>query len=125
MRKAVEELKRQNINKIIAIGHSGIDIDQKVAKEVDGVDIVVGGHEHALLYTGKRLSLPMLYLYPQVYGNPAPAPTLRIREGKEILEGEKEEAGRESPIFASLISLSPMKRLISRLKKHSRCLSPT
>ena len=124
MRKAVEELKRQNINKIIAIGHSGIDIDQKVAKEVDGVDIVVGGHEHALLYTGKQLSLTMLYLYPYVYGNPAPAPTLGIR-GKEILEGEKEEAGRESPIFASLISLSPMKRLISRLKKRSRCLSPT
>ena len=59
MRKAVEELKRQNINKIIAIGHSGIDIDQKVAKEVDGVDIVVGGHEHALLYTGKQLSLTL------------------------------------------------------------------
>ena len=57
MRKAVEELKRQNINKIIAIGHSGIDIDQKVAKEVEGVDIVVGGHEHALLYTGKQRSL--------------------------------------------------------------------
>ena len=64
VRKAVEELKRQNINKIIAIGHSGIDIDQKVAKEVEGVDIVVGGHEHALLYTGKQLSLTMLYLYP-------------------------------------------------------------
>ena len=64
VRKAVEDLKRQNINKIIAIGHSGIDIDQKVAKEVDGVDIVVGGHEHALLYTGKQLSLTMLYLYP-------------------------------------------------------------
>ena len=59
VRKAVEELKRQNINKIIAIGHSGIDIDQKVAKEVEGVDIVVGGHEHALLYTGKQLSLTL------------------------------------------------------------------
>ena len=59
MRKAVEELKRQNINKIIAIGHSGIDIDQKVAKEVEGVDIVVGGHEHALLYRGKQLSLTL------------------------------------------------------------------
>ena len=64
MRKAVEELKQQNINKIIAIGHSGIDIDLKIAKEVDGVDIVVGGHEHALLYTGEQLSLTMFYLYP-------------------------------------------------------------
>ena len=53
VRSAVEELKKQNIDKIIAVGHSGIEMDKKIAKEVDGVDIVVGGHSHTFLYTGK------------------------------------------------------------------------
>ena len=52
LKSAVQELKKQNINKIIAVGHSGIDMDKKIAKEVDGVDIVVGGHTNTFLYTG-------------------------------------------------------------------------
>ena len=40
----MEELKKQNINKIIAVGHAGIEMDKRIAKEVDGVDVVVGGH---------------------------------------------------------------------------------
>ena len=54
MRKAVEELKQQNINKIIAVGHAGIEMDKRIAKEVDGVDIVVGGHTNTFLYTGTK-----------------------------------------------------------------------
>lgn len=52
VRSAVEELKKMNINKIIAIGHSGIDMDKKIAREVDGIDIVVGGHSNTFLFTG-------------------------------------------------------------------------
>ena len=52
VRSAVKELNKLNINKIIAIGHAGIDMDKKVAKEVDGLDIVVGGHTNTFLYTG-------------------------------------------------------------------------
>ena len=57
VRKAVEELKQQNINKIIAVGHARIDIDKRIAKEVDGVDIVVGGHTNTFLYTGTKATL--------------------------------------------------------------------
>ena len=53
----MEELKKQNINKIIAVGHSGIEMDKKIAKEVDGVDIVVGGHTNTFLYTGEAALL--------------------------------------------------------------------
>ena len=59
MRKAVEELKQQNINKIIAVGHARIDIDKRIAKEVDGVDIVVGGHTNTFLYTGTKATLKL------------------------------------------------------------------
>ena len=40
------------IELIIALGHSGFKIDQRIAREVDGVDLVVGGHSNTFLYTG-------------------------------------------------------------------------
>ncbi|XP_042362777.1 snake venom 5'-nucleotidase-like [Plectropomus leopardus] len=48
----VDELKKQGVNKIIALGHSGIDVDKEIAKKVSGVDIVIGGHSDTFLYTG-------------------------------------------------------------------------
>ncbi|XP_049891161.1 snake venom 5'-nucleotidase-like [Epinephelus moara] len=44
MQLQVEELQKQGVNKIIALGHSGIDVDKEIAKKVSGVNIVVGGH---------------------------------------------------------------------------------
>ena len=51
--KAIQEevnlLKKQGINKIILISHLGIDKDKKVAKETDGIDVIVGGHSHHVI----------------------------------------------------------------------------
>ncbi|XP_071801378.1 snake venom 5'-nucleotidase-like [Asterias amurensis] len=44
----------ENINKIIALGHAGHTMDKKIAKEVQGVDIVVGGHSNTFLYNGTQ-----------------------------------------------------------------------
>ena len=43
------------INKIIALGHSGITKDMEIAAKVRGVDVVIGGHTDTFLYTGKKL----------------------------------------------------------------------
>ncbi|XP_070560027.1 5'-nucleotidase-like [Ptychodera flava] len=48
----VNRLRNNGIDIIIALGHSGYALDLEIAKEVDGVDVVVGGHSHSLLYTG-------------------------------------------------------------------------
>lgn len=58
LKSAVQELKDMGINKIMAIGHSGIDIDKKICEEVKGVDVVVGGHTNTFLYTGTPPSKP-------------------------------------------------------------------
>eukprot|EP00794_Sanderia_malayensis_P000218 gene222-833_t len=42
VRACAKRLTSAGINKIIALGHSGIDMDKRIAKEVDDVDIVVG-----------------------------------------------------------------------------------
>ena len=48
----VDDLIARDINKIIAVGHSGIEVDKEVASSVRGIDILVGGHSNTLLYTG-------------------------------------------------------------------------
>ena len=48
----VAKLVSSGINKIIVLGHGGVDLDQKIAAEVPDVDIVIGGHTHTFLYTG-------------------------------------------------------------------------
>lgn len=52
---AVDALESQGVNKIIAISHLGFDDnpafdnDQLLAKNVDGIDVIVGGHSHTQL----------------------------------------------------------------------------
>ncbi|HBQ35246.1 MAG TPA: multifunctional 2',3'-cyclic-nucleotide 2'-phosphodiesterase/5'-nucleotidase/3'-nucleotidase [Rhodobacteraceae bacterium] len=45
----VDKLTAQGVNKIIVLSHSGYLVDQKVAAETTGVDVIVGGHSNTLL----------------------------------------------------------------------------
>ncbi|KAK9956333.1 hypothetical protein ABG768_014075 [Culter alburnus] len=52
LQNQVDKLTALGVNKIIALGHSGFKVDKKIAKEVRGVDVVIGGHTNTFLYTG-------------------------------------------------------------------------
>ncbi|XP_044007340.1 protein 5NUC-like isoform X2 [Aphidius gifuensis] len=52
IRKEVKKLQSQGIKILIAVGHSGFAVDKKIAAEVDGIDLVIGGHTNTFLYTG-------------------------------------------------------------------------
>ncbi len=47
--KEIDALKTQGINKIIITSHLGDEFDKKLAASLDGADIIVGGHSHAVL----------------------------------------------------------------------------
>jgi len=47
---AVQILKDNGAEIIIAISHSGVEEDRSLAAEVEGIDIIVGGHCHIALY---------------------------------------------------------------------------
>jgi len=49
--KEVASLKAKGVDIIIALGHAGYLMDQKVAREVPGIDIIVGAHSHSFLFT--------------------------------------------------------------------------
>ncbi|XP_011631529.1 protein 5NUC-like [Pogonomyrmex barbatus] len=53
IRREVKKLKEQGIDILIAVGHSGFEVDKKIAREVEDIDLVIGGHTNTFLYRGK------------------------------------------------------------------------
>lgn len=63
IRTEIAKLKNSGVEFIIALGHSGLEMDRLVAREVDGVDAVVGGHSHSYLISGKCVNInAMVYV---------------------------------------------------------------
>jgi 5'-nucleotidase len=78
LRKAVAELTAQGVDIIISLTHAGFENDKKMAREVAGVDIFVGGHSHSLLSnTIDRAE----GAYPVVEQSPDGKPVLVISAG--------------------------------------------
>ncbi len=64
----VDLLTAKGVNKIIVLSHSGYGVDQKVAAETTGVDVIVGGHTNTLLSNSdERAEGP----YPTMVGETA------------------------------------------------------
>ncbi len=49
VRKEVEKFKSHGINKIVLLSHSGLPNDKRMAKEIDGIDIIFSAHTHDLI----------------------------------------------------------------------------
>ena len=45
----VDKLTAEGVNKIIVLSHSGMVVDTMVAEAVQGIDVIVGGHDNTLL----------------------------------------------------------------------------
>lgn len=46
----VNKLRNQGVDKIILLSHVGYELDKKFAREIDGLDVIVGGHSHELIH---------------------------------------------------------------------------
>ena len=58
VQKEVEKLQKQGINKIILLSHLGYVMDTIIANQTQGIDVILGGHSHELLFDvveGKNL----------------------------------------------------------------------
>lgn len=47
-RNTVAEIRRSGVNKIILVSHLGYEADKELAKKVEGISLIVGGHSHVL-----------------------------------------------------------------------------
>ena len=63
----VDKLTAEGVNKIIVLSHSGYSVDQRVAAETTGVDVIVGGHSNTLLGEMDNAEGP----YPTMVNNTA------------------------------------------------------
>ncbi|XP_017049988.1 protein 5NUC isoform X2 [Drosophila ficusphila] len=71
-----KQLKAQGIKIIIALGHSGYQKDQEIARNCPEVDIVIGGHTNTFLYSGAQ---------PDAEHIDGPYPTMvKQKGGKEV-----------------------------------------
>ena len=49
VQEEVNNLRSKGINKIILLSHSGLKQDKKIARETEGIDIIIGGHSHDMV----------------------------------------------------------------------------
>ncbi|XP_049854135.1 protein 5NUC-like [Schistocerca gregaria] len=72
IKEEAERLKREGINILIALGHSGYKTDQRIASEVPDIDVVIGGHTNTFLYTGDAPDSEVpVDLYPKIITQPS------------------------------------------------------
>ena len=82
-RKYVAELRSQGINIIIVLSHLGYDRDTDLAKSVDGIDIIVGGHSQTLMGSEfKQLGLKSDLPYPVEMQGPSGQKVLIVHAWK-------------------------------------------
>ncbi|KAJ3645426.1 hypothetical protein Zmor_023085 [Zophobas morio] len=71
VKKETEQLAKAGVNIIIILGHSGYEMDKKIAAEVPLADVVVGGHTNTFLWNGAQPDTEKPEdLYPKVVVQP-------------------------------------------------------
>ncbi|WP_413113311.1 bifunctional metallophosphatase/5'-nucleotidase [Thaumasiovibrio sp. DFM-14] len=78
----VNTLKEKGIPNIIALTHLGLARDIRIAENVNGIDVIVGGHSHSLLGDFANLSHGTNEAYAQLIRNPNGKQTCIIQAGQ-------------------------------------------
>jgi len=60
LKATIPQMKRQGADMIVVLSHSGLDEDKRIAKEVKGIDLIVGGHSHHILDEPVRVGSTMI-----------------------------------------------------------------
>ncbi|MGL6412967.1 bifunctional metallophosphatase/5'-nucleotidase [Aeromonas veronii] len=90
--RTVDTLKKKGANKIIMVTHIGLQSDQAVAKAVNGIDLIVGGHSETFLgdidelksigYTAHNQNPNDDNSYAQIVTNPDGGKTCIVQAGQ-------------------------------------------
>ncbi|WP_456277797.1 bifunctional metallophosphatase/5'-nucleotidase [Bacillus sp. AK128] len=52
----IQEVKEQGADFVVVLSHLGINEDERIAREIEGVDLILGGHTHHLLPNGVEIN---------------------------------------------------------------------
>ncbi len=73
---AVKALEAQGVHVIVALTHIGLAADRELARTVEGIDVIVGGHSHS--YIGSSPDEKAEGPYPVVERSPSGRPVLVV-----------------------------------------------
>ncbi len=91
LQEEVLELQKQGVNKIFLLSHEGNTVEKEIARNVSGIDVILGGHSHDLI-EGVKDGKNLFY-------SPAGEPVVITQAGRDgnnfgILNLEFDENGR-------------------------------
>lgn len=68
--RTVEHLHAKGIKHIIVLSHLGLDQDKRLAEQIDGISLIVGGHTHTLQGDFSALGLSNIPYGETIHGTP-------------------------------------------------------
>ncbi|GEA61513.1 bifunctional metallophosphatase/5'-nucleotidase [Vibrio comitans] len=81
--KVVNELQEHGIDKIVLLTHLGLSRDVRIAENVDGIDVIVGGHSHTLMGDFTNLGMGDNAEYAQIVTTPNGGETCIVQAGEK------------------------------------------
>ncbi|OED33228.1 hypothetical protein BHE17_12485 [Planococcus maritimus] len=125
--EAVTWFEDQGVNKIVALTHIGyddnaaIDNDRTLATEVDGIDVIVGGHTHTKILPPQQVK-DTIIVQANEYGKFLGQLDVTFDEEGNVTEfnGELHDTGNDSEVAedtGAVEALAPYKEEIDELKK--------
>gem|GEM_PF-441171 len=60
LRSAVRNLKKEGVSLVVALTHTGVDVDRKLAERIEGLDLILGGHTHTRLRNPEKIGRSIL-----------------------------------------------------------------
>ena len=91
--RTVSHLHAKGIKHIIVLSHLGLDQDKRLAEQVDGISLIVGGHTHTLQGDFSALGLSNIPYGETINGTPI-VHAGKYAETLGLAEVEFDEAGR-------------------------------
>ena len=95
--KVISQMKSENVDLIILIGHSTTDNDIELAKKVDGIDLILGSHSHLKQELVKVEGTDTYIISPFQYGTYVSNVIVTVNE-----DGEKSFEGKLIPMTSEI-----------------------
>lgn len=124
VKKAVRQLEKQGVSHIVVLSHLGLPEDRKLARSVNGVDIVVGAHTHTYLGPNSEDGP-----YPIVERSPSGQPVLVVTaafaaqylgELKVAFDGRGVPARWQGEAKKLDVSIAPHKAVEEKIATHAK-----
>lgn len=80
-REMVDLFTSQGVDRIVMVSHIGYERDMEIARTVDGIDVIVGGHSHSILGDFSSAGLASEGPYPTMVASPSGRPTVVVQSG--------------------------------------------